>query len=303
MEKMNALTLIITLVVGVILTGALLGPVVKDATQTTTTFSNEGYYEMTYDERDEVTILWEYSSPYQLKVNDVVVPIPEENFSSSMRKTVLMGDDFILRTNKGGGYPLLQFTNPTKSVYSDSSPDSPKDMTIVCSNGSYTVTAGTNTATGTYTELYTVSNDGEYVMKYTDQPAYVLGDSEFVAMGTSSLAGNTVGIKITGTYDDGADVSVWQGEDWVFSNIAVNATEVSGYNNLYKLTTITADATLDENSGSITYSYFLVPSKVTAELSQHLSPGEISLVGAIPILVIVAILMAAIGAIALRRAD
>ena len=39
MEKMNALTLIITLVVGVILTGALLGPVVNDATATEKTFT------------------------------------------------------------------------------------------------------------------------------------------------------------------------------------------------------------------------------------------------------------------------
>ena len=40
--RTNVLTLIITLVVGIILTGALLGPVISDATETETTFTNEG---------------------------------------------------------------------------------------------------------------------------------------------------------------------------------------------------------------------------------------------------------------------
>ena len=42
---------------------------------------------------------------------------------------------------------------------------------------------------------------------------------------------------------------------------------------------------------------------MTAELANHLTPGQIALLNAIPIMVIVALLMAAVGAVALRRAD
>ena len=302
MEKTNLLTLVVTLTVGIILAGSLLMPVISDATTTHKEFTNEGYYEMTYDERDSVTVLWDYENPYQLTVNDEVVPIDQSNFSSSNRRSILMGDDFVLRTNGESAWKGVQFNAATGgTIWAQTSTST--SMEIVFSEGTYSLTAGTSTKTGTYTHLYTVSNDGEFVMKYSNKTAYMLGDSEFIAMGTSTLNGVDVGIKITGSIEEGATISTWKGDGYTFSNIEIHKTEVSGYKDLYQLSSITADVTYDEYTGEITYNYFLVPTKLSAELSNHLDGGEIAILNALPVLIIVALVMMAAGALYLKRDD
>lgn len=303
MEKTNVLTLIITLVVGVILTGALLGPVINGATTTNKTFENVGDFEMTFDERDSVTIIWDGTNPLQMSVNGEIIPLDASIFTSSQRRSVVMSDNFCIRTNTSSGNKAVQYNGPSgSSIFFTTS-----TMTIVCENGAYTVYKGEDSvATGTYTYLYTLSNDGEFVMKYKNTPAYVLGNSEIYAMGTSKVSGSEeFGVKITGNVEDGVSVTTWRGGDWTYSDVSVNANAVDGYLNLYSLDSITATATSGDEAytGTITYNYFLVPAKVTAELSEHLTPGQIALMSAIPVMVIVALLMAAVGAIALRRAD
>lgn len=300
--EMKIPVIAITAVVVVIVLAGVLMPVLDDATAKTDKFTNDGYFDMTYDEREEVTVKWEYATPYQLTVNDEVVPIDASNFSSSARRTIFMGDDFVLRTNSqwSGGvpYPLVQFNASTgSSIFAGAVPGSENNMTIVCSNGTYTVYLGSTTSkTGSYTYIYTVSNDGEYVMKYSDGTAYVLGDSEFIAMGTSSISGQDLYVKITGTVEDGAEITTWKDTgDWVFTNESINATPVNGYVDLYELTSITADvADDDSHSGSITYNYFLVPASVDAERSVHFTDNQKAIFAAIPIMVIVALLIAVV---------
>ena len=58
-----------------------------------------------------------------------------------------------------------------------------------------------------------------------------------------------------------------------------------------------------ENTSNLTYSYFIVPASVTSELTNHLSNGEIAILNALPILIIVALVVMAAGALYLKRDD
>lgn len=291
--------LMVGLTVGVLMISGFLWPIVSDATTINKTFSNAGYYEMTYDERENVTVVWNYETPYQITVNDETVALNPTDFSSSQRKTILIGDDFVLRTNRGSGQPIVQFTTPTRNIFGGTG----VNLTVTCESGTYTATAGPDTVSGTYTTLYTPSNNGEYVMKLSDQDAYLLGNTEFIAMGTSYIGpeNTNVGIKITGSIDNGAEIAAWFGGDWTFNNVQVNSESVDGYRDLYTISTITADAELESVTGSITYSYFLVPTEITAEKSEHLDTMQIALIGAIGTLGAIVLIAAAAGAI--RRLD
>lgn len=291
MEKMNALTLIITLVVGVILTGALLGPVISDATKTTETFTNVGYYDMRFVETDEsVTMVWDPETPNQITVNSETVNFPTA--SASERKTIILGGDNIIFRYYGDP-TIIQITTTGGSAFVGEDV-----LTVDCANGTITATWGTNSRTGTYSQLFVPSNNGGYTMKQSNQVAYMNGDSEIIAMGITNIGGTNEVINVTGSIESDVTFSSWN-TDLTFSDITINATKNSDYVDIYELSNITAMC----GETAITYSYFLVPAQVTSELTNHLTPGQISLMGAIPVMVIVALLMAAVGAIALRRAD
>lgn len=298
---------IVALVVGasvmVLIFSAILVPIIGEATKTEKTFENVGDFEMTFDERDSVTIVWDGTNPLQMSVNGEVVPLDASIFTSSQRRSVLMSDDFCIRTNAGGGEKMLQYNGPTgSSIFFTTS-----TMTIVCENGAYTVYKDENSvATGTYTYLYTLSNNGEFVMKYKNTPAYVLGNSEIYAMGTSKVADSSeFGVKITGNVEDGVNITTWRGGDWNYTDISVNATAVDNYVDLYSLASITATATSDDDAytGTITYSYFLVPTEVTAEMTVHADDGTRALLSAIPIIAMIGIVLAVVGVAIVGRND
>ncbi len=304
MEKMNALTLIITLVVGVILTGALLGPVISDATKTEETFKNEGYYTMTYSEADALTFSWDCTAPNVATINGNEVPLITPPQYTPVN--VVCGDDWFLRWTgdtmqfysvAGGNNPAL-----SASVASETS------LTLVASSGSATIqnTAATPVSqTVDYTFMYVVDPNGSLVMKDSAKSVYLLGDSEIYAIGRTSTTGLLLKIKITGNINDGfnAEVLGTPSSTVTLGDVEATMQKMDEYVNLYSLQDLKIPVGYDDSEYTATYSYFIAPASVTAELSNHLTPGQISLMGAIPVMVIVALLMAAVGAIALRRAD
>ena len=299
MEKMNALTLIITLVVGVILTGALLGPVINDASQTEKTFENSGYFYM--DEIDTTTsrtIVVDSADLSTILVDDVAVP----NGSTGIGATIVCSDDWLIRTTSTGAQVF------TSSGAGAGTSAGQPIMTITIEGGEVEVTAS-STTTLSFTEGFCISKTkGDWVMKAANTPVYMVAgsdivNSELTAMGRTSAGGNnSIGVRITGTVLD-VNISEFTNTSVVFGDPTINATAINGYAGLYSLSNIKFTGTIDDNTSNVTYDRFIVPSSVTAELSQHLTPGQISLIGAIPVMVIVALLMVAIGGIALRRND
>lgn len=309
MEKMNVLTLIITLVVGVILTGALLGPVISDASETERTFTNEGYF--TYDAIDEntaVVITWDPTTPNKFTIGETAIELP----TTTSNLTIVGSDAFTCRyyfnatatgfqTYGVGGY----------SSYNTSNESTPVTLTITSES---LVIDGTNDKTytmGSHGFVLNTDGTGELTLKYSNESAYVHMDSEVYLCGTTFVTGSGtndfVGVFGYGSLDDGLTMSSFYGNTGQntvsFGDVTATYSAVNGYIDLYKLDKF--EFPLTQNTATVTavYSYFVVPTEVTAELSNHLTPGQISLMGAIPVMVIVALLMVAVGAIALRRAD
>ena len=318
MEKTNVLTLIITLVVGVILTGALLGPVISDATKTTETFTNAGYYSM--DELDtnaELSILWEKSAPMIINVGSKTVDM--SGLPAGRSYTLVGGDDFVVRYDKINSTSVViqGFSNESNSYFNVGDGT---EVTITVSNGEVachsnrTDISGGVTTTYTYSDVaYAINPFGNgtysYIMKDAAQAAYVKGDSMIYFVGVTNVTTTAVvAIYAEGTLNDGMTITTAGLRNVTtvdsYTDPVATYTAVDGYKDLYALEKYEFTINYDSNqSYDATYTYFIVPATVTAELSNHLTPGQISLMGAIPVIVIVALLMAAVGAIALRRAD
>lgn len=293
------ITICITLVVGVILAGSVLMPVLNDATTTHKTFTNSGYYDMTYTETDELTLAWDYTNPNVATINNESVSLPTTLPGSV---NILCGDDWFLRWNASS----LQFYSTASGSVNASVADS-TSMSITASNGSMTVTNTASTPvtqTVAYSFMYVIDPDGKYLMKDKDAAVLVNGDSEIYAIGRSTTTGLAIKLKITGTIDDGFTAEqIGTSSATNIGDVTANYTAKSGYLDLYELTSLTVPITYGEGDSVYTagYTYYIVPAEVTAELSQHLTSGEIALMGAIPVLVIVALLVVAVGVVARRN--
>lgn len=293
MEGNKLLTLLVTITVGIIFIGALLAPVIEDTSTTEKTFTNDGYYRMSkYTTENDVTLVWSYEAPNVITVNDVdyTITAPDDgNYS----RTVLFGTDLGARLfYNNSGCQMMSSTGTAAADVTDS-----ETLTVVCSGGTITATVtatgvSPTSFTGTYNDLYCISGDGDYVMKKATKSVYMNGDSEFIAFGVTSVGGAAKVLSVDGTIDDGATVTqITTTGQATYSDPTIVSTEVSGYKSLYTLDKITFTGTLNDSTTDITYSYFVVPYQVTAELSQHLDAGEIAILAAIPLMAIAVLIL------------
>lgn len=281
MDTKNYIGIIVGLMVSGLILVAMV-PIFTEVSATDDTFENDGYYDMHYVETDEsVTLFWNPEEPNKITVGSEVVDLPVA--SPAERKTIVLGGDNIIFRYYGNP-ALIEITTTTSGAFVGDTP-----ITIVCNEGVITATWGDNTKTGTYTKLYIPSNDGEFTMKQANQSAYVLGDSEIIAMGITQIDGTGKVIYIDGTIDDGVTFSSWDTE-LEFTDISVNAVSNSNHVDLYELSTITAKC----GTTDITYSYFLVPSEVTAEKTIHGDTAFNSIIDILPMLAGVGLLMAGV---------
>lgn len=294
-----------TLVVGVILAGALLMPVINDTTATERTFKNLGYYSLDVakaDPADTITIEFDHTKPLVLTVNGEEISMPKQ-IVTFVGSNDIMVRYFYNNDTRVSVHAYIGSTN--NGVYADSWND--QDMTITISEGTVTASNGSTTRQSTPTsDIYCISAEsGEYVMKPYDQTAKLKGDSKFIAIGRTAVNSSNVCLYAEGTITEGVpNIDVfYKSAETTTANVEINATPVTGYVNLYTFDNFTFDLTQGEDTVVATYSAIIIPAEVTAELSQHLNNGEIALINTIPVMVIVALLMVAIGAIALRRAD
>lgn len=306
--KTNILGLVITLVVGVILTGALLGPVISDSTETERTLDNrtDALWQVEKLDTDSTySFSWDHTDPTHAVVNGETVTLANGTI-------ICASDSFLIRYGSGNNGKYLQTVPSGAFAVSVSETGTNEgDVSINVENGTMTATvikSSTTTATTTFTEAYGIVAEGEYVMKAPTQNAYLLEDSPIFAMGLTTLGGIWYNLfQIDGSITSGVSVEQVNPDPatYTISNVAINSTTDSTYVGVSKINSITFTATNIEDSTSTdcTYNYFIVPATVTAELSNHLDNGSIALMNAIPIMVIVALLMLAVGAIAYRRAD
>lgn len=306
MEPKNMLELVVGIAVGVLVLSAALFPVIDSATATEHTLTNEGYSRYASIEstsEDVITISWDHTNPKYLTIGDDQI-----NCSSLQSYTsIIFGDDWAIRYITAAGSTLsttIQYIGPTASEYMQVTTAGTADLTITLEAGDMTVTDGTTTKTADYTSAYYPNSDGSMVMKKSDSKAYLLKDSSIInANGSTQVGSVGVGVHFEGTVADGYEFTLYRNtNNTEVSNVESNYVENGKYLGVIELTNITFDMTPEGGTATAaTYSYFLVPYQITAELAVHASEDEIEILETIPILIIIGLIMGIVGMIAARR--
>lgn len=281
----------ITAVVVVIVLAGILIPVLDDATAENDTLRNDNGSElgrmMAIDDSTEYTFSWDVS-------NSKVATVNGEQLALFSGTVICGGDpDFLIRYYSGGT-DYIQGRDGTTSFTADNS------IEIVISSGSISITADSGSPiTYTVSDGFAIASTGDYVMKSPNQSVFMLGDSEFNAYGVSSTDASTVWLKITGSIDDSATISIISGPNGTFSNIEIDAKKMDNYVDAYTLDKFTFTFTNASTSVDtpMTYNFFIVPAEVSAERTVHFSDNESAIFAAIPIMVIVALLLAVVAVI------
>lgn len=302
MEKKDLIIGVVGLTVCVIVAATVLMPILNDATTTHETFTNKGvFYYGIFTPDDEYTLEYDDGT---ITVNDTVVtPIQGVDLTHYGSYSVISTDNMLFRFGSNNNGYYVQIVGNDKggnNVLLGAS-----TATVTISSGDLVVTTGGDnpqTKTFTFTEMYAiVPNVDDAILKASTGQVYIKGDSQLYASGLTTVSAWNNMFHFEGTYDDGITISSPNLPGCTFDNIVWNIEPVSGYVDLYKLTSIEFDIINNDTTVHATYSYFGVPSEVTAEKSQHLDSGSIAIINAIPIIIIVAMIAMAVGFFLIRR--
>lgn len=289
---------VIAITVGIVVLGSLLVPVITEASTTEKTFTNNGYYNLVkIDDTTSTTMVWDASDGDHVSVDGVDIDIP-----TTGRLTLLGSDAICVRINSASQIQVYGSYNGSQDYKAISS----GTATFTIASGVVTVNDGTTKNFDLGNDAYliapaNVESDYVAVMKISNENAYLLSDSEIICCGitVSNQYKQSIGIFGKGTVEDMEFSTFYVGTDYsgdtTIGTVTTHAETLSNYVNLYSLDKFTFTLSYNEGSTSdVTFSYFIVPSKVIAEYSQHLDTTEIGLLAVIPVLMIVAFLVFAV---------
>lgn len=307
----NKLVMIsIAAVIGIIVLGSVLMPILDDSTATTDTFTNEGYFYMqkiTSDDDATYTISYRYDNGASFKYGDAEIP------TNGWPSSVTIATDatgWVIRAGvseyiglQGIGYNFsFGGHNSVSAIATFSNGTATVTRTIL--NGEGQEIAG-STLTTTYDELWLYSPDPtDYIMKKADTKAYLLDDDGYTAVGVTTVTSWNTVVKITGNVDDYTATIIYPPNiTTTVTNKEIVKTQVDSYVDLYQLDKLTFTINDGTTTVDATYSYFIVPSEVTAERSVHFTPGQNAIFAAIPVLIILAVLLGVVALVIRSRMD
>lgn len=295
--------LIMTLVVGIILAGSLLVPVLSDAQKTIgpeVTLTNDSPVVLREVEPGDVLIVTR--STVDGVTDDVWTlngePVVGPTGSADRWNVCIMSDGVYLQANAPANSAIGVRYDMTKSTPSAN----------YLSGG-----GGTASYTFTFNEDTIVLTSGENTLStYGYTWAYVMcpyGEGEYCApiAGGVGIVKDPNQVILCGAYTSGDLDTMYyykNGQTYV-SNTAYTMTANittavhTGTTDIYDAT-VSVDMTDGDDTESFTPYRILVPYEVTGHAA---SGASYSLLGAIPIIVIVALIVAAIGMVAVRRND
>ena len=285
MESKNLLTLVITLVIGIILAGSLLVPVITDAQHATSDIS---------------TALNGNNSPYIAETTDYVYFVSSDTETINGEAIHVVGFTQVITTDAGVFYKLgandytLFIPGENVKEHIELGTSVP-NITATVKNGVFTVSYGSNEYTANVTDAYAYTGDGEY-SESNRWPSFITnkGTSGLITVGDGYFS-QLNGIAIIDDWTTGEGTFNCYSKDWIESSAPVTWDVVDNGDGSYTISNIVIDST-DElpNTHRVLYQN---------EYWTYTPTAVSNLLGAVPILVIVAILMVAVGAIAYRRAD
>lgn len=281
---------LVAVMVGAVMFGALI-PIFDDVTATEDTFTNEGYF--TYDpitSDSDVTLTWEKANPGVISVGEKSLTMPEGAGSW----TIVGSENFTLRYYRNATVSGVQMYSNVGyiSVNSGGSYDT---ATITISETQLVITDGTNTRTvsiGTHGFVLNVDGNGPLTLKTPTDSAYILDDSEIYLCGTTFVTGSGtndfVGVFGYGTVNEVTLSSFYgnTGNNTVsFGTPVINAVAVDSHVDLYQISNVVFPLTQNSATVTATYSYFVVPTEVTAERAVHVTESEGAIMDLIPLII------------------
>ena len=289
METKKIVMGVISVAVAIVVLMSMI-PIFTDAGASEDTFTNTGNGQYKYISSDDTyTLEWKYTDPTNVIVNGVKIEGVTGNDALAM-------GDFTVRIwpNVNGYAQLIMADNETgiTANVSDS-----KDFSFSYSNGEITASNGTASKTFESTGFYAiVPENGTHTMKWNNQNAYINENTPLLVMGITSVGAQwNTGYMVEGTIND-YEVSQWTGATtYTPTNVTDDSTKINGYKDLYSIKQFQWTIDNSGTSQTVTYNYFLVPLEVTAERSVHASPVESTLIGLIPLLMMVGIMLTAVG--------
>lgn len=302
--------LVITALVSVIVLAAVLIPTINDATTTEDTFTNTGVFNYAVlDATDTYTFVFDHNvQDGTVTVNGDTVNVPVLVSGTAYSFSVVYDDDWLIRmsysVNQGGYYcQIVGEDSGGNFVRYGGSIDATIENNLfkVAIDSDYDGTVDYTKTFNINTIYAIVADPDDAVLKVSNQSVYIKGDTELSMSGLTPIPNWYDIIHIEGSYDDGVTITSPSVPTATFSNIEWNIEPVTDHIDLYKLTSIEFDVTYSGTTVHATYSYFGVPSEVTAERSQHLSPAEIEILDILPVFIIIAVLIAAVAVVAFRR--
>lgn len=296
--KTNVLTLAITLTLGIILAGSVLMPVINDAQKDigpAVTYNNSltstNQYRYDYVDSVEMTAIASETDGiyYDFIINGKAVTIVNDYMIA------ILSDGFSMQIGSAGQFaynvptdPFAASTNPTPTNY--------PLVTLTMANGEWTLKGGdTELATGSYSWLVTYVDNGRYVAHNSSVVgAYCQEAKDFIVYGGNYASGD-----LDTYYAYGNGVMSWGVSDYD-AKLNWAATLVDGTTDIYKVTTCDITVSDGENSETFTPYRCLYVYEVTGHAA---SGAAYSLLGALPIMVIVGLVLAATAAIMVKRDD
>lgn len=302
METKKIVMGVISVAVAIIVLMSMI-PIFTDAGASEDTYTNEGMlYATPLNDESEYTIEWKYETPTTLTVNEDVFDLTAILSGTVYQGfTFLFTDEWMLRYQADSSSILLIKVNEAATTVDTASVSTEKDLTVSISEGAAAITIGTTTYDYVVDSdglIITNDEDAEYVLKTSTDKAYVLGDSMIYGAGRTGRpfgAGTALSTLGKGSVDDGMTIEISPSSYSVDSS-SINSVSVSGHESLYEVTDFSF--VLNNGSGTtttITYNQIFVPHEVTAERSVHASPVESTLIGLIPLLMMVGIMLTAVG--------
>lgn len=279
--------LVLTIVVGVILAGSVLMPIIADAQEhagpaAEKTNTVRGVYTYNIWDGEDVTFEFTEGTPNAYAVNGETVTL------TAQQNILIASNFFSMRTggqevNPGINYQYLGTASGAQAT-----------LSYVIEDGAYTLTIGETVLTGTLEWMVYAVADGKTGTSGLGQLT-----TPTSAFYTSNLNNLVVLGNVYTTGDNDTYFAYYNGDLTVneayadVSEVVISKTTTAGYSNIY-------DTTLSVKVGDETFTpyHILAPIKVAGN---EANSGVSSLYGVIPVLVIVSLLVAAIGVVATRK--
>lgn len=273
--------------VGIMICAVMIGgttlPIVADVTAESDTYTNVGYFDMEkFTADDTVSFSWSYTNPDEVLVNDEVVPLPFVDETVSIALSTKGATRLNIDHNSLSYYSAGTFVN--------AGVDNP-EFSLTYEGGTLSATNGTDSHSTAVGELFVIVNNGNFVMKKASVPAYANSDTEFCAYGLTYFGSSRMPYAIWGTFDNYTNITSTSA---TIENFTKNYEVATNHVDLYLLESFTFDATLNNISKQVVYSYFAIEKEVSADRTDPMAKTPATMLNVLPLVAIAGLVMAGI---------